>query len=116
MYFTESKQLEFFTKLQSYLGDSAQIERIKVFLCIMDAERHSETLEVNDVAERLDMCSASTSRNLSALGDWHYRQKEGSKVITLVPMLSDRRRKTIKLTPKGRELADLIDTYLPNIK
>jgi len=116
MQYTDSPQIKFFEFIQDYLGASAQVERIKVFLCIMDADRHGETLEVNDVAERLDMCSASTSRNLSALGDWHYRQKEGSKVITLVPMLSDRRRKTIKLTQKGHDLAELITTYLPNIK
>lgn len=87
------------------MGETATTTHVLVFLFVAKAAGRKEQIEVLDVAKALKLSSASTSRNLSAIGDWHWRQKPGAGLIRLVPMLSDRRRKLVQLTKAGAELA-----------
>lgn len=94
--------------LRTVMGD-CPLQQVAVFLAVAQADHYGDGAEVADIGKKCGLSSASTSRNLSALGDWHWRQKTGLKLVTLVPSMSDRRRKTVQLTHKGKALVKTLE-------
>lgn len=92
------------TVLTQDMGDKIPIQQVLTFLCVARAEEVGEELEVFEVGRRINLSSAAISRNLAAIGDWHRLQRPGLKLVTLKPMMSDRRRKIVHLTKKGRDV------------
>lgn len=88
------------------------LHQVTVLLSVALGENKPEGLEVQDVQEATGLSSASTSRNLAALGDWHRLQRPGLKLVELTPRLTDRRRKRVRLTDDGQRLiAKLRQTF-----
>ena len=104
-----SKLISAINLMRNEMSESMQVNHVAVFLCVIHAHNNQEQLEVLDVGKRCRLSSASTSRNLAALGDWHWRQKPGLGLLTLNPILSDRRRKLVTLTPRGKILAERLE-------
>lgn len=75
-----------------------------VLLTIALEEDKDGGLEVSDVSEATGLSGAATSRNLSALGEWHRLQRPGLKLVDVKPKLEDRRRKKVELTDEGHRL------------
>ncbi|MGR8025151.1 MarR family winged helix-turn-helix transcriptional regulator, partial [Burkholderia cenocepacia] len=60
---------------------------------------------MTDLQTNLGMSQASCSRNVSALSEWHRLEKPGLGLIVATPDPMERRRKIVRLTDKGEQLA-----------
>ena len=60
---------------------------------------------MTDLQTNLGMSQASCSRNVSALSEWHRLEKPGLGLIVAAPDPMERRRKIVRLTEKGEQLA-----------
>lgn len=60
---------------------------------------------MTDLQTNLGMSQASCSRNVSALSEWHRLEKPGLGLIVATPDPMERRRKIVRLTEKGEQLA-----------
>ncbi|MGA4323626.1 MarR family transcriptional regulator [Ectopseudomonas hydrolytica] len=60
---------------------------------------------MTDLQTNLAMSQASCSRNVSALSEWHRLEKPGLGLIVATPDPMERRRKIVRLTEKGEQLA-----------
>nr|WP_029766628.1 winged helix DNA-binding protein [Pseudomonas sp. P818] len=58
-----------------------------------------------DLQKNLAMTQASCSRNVAALSEWHRLEKPGHGLIVATPDPMERRRKIVRLTEKGEQLA-----------
>ena len=87
--------------LADLTDSSSTLHQLQVFLEVAAAEARGDTLEIGDIAKRVGIERPAASRDIAALGDWHYRQKTGQQLITTKIDPSDRRRKSVVLTRKG---------------
>lgn len=60
---------------------------------------------MTDLQKNLGMTQSSCSRNVSALSEWHRLEKPGHGLLVATPDPMERRRKTVRLTEKGEQLA-----------
>lgn len=60
---------------------------------------------MTDLQTNLGMTQSSCSRNVSALSEWHRLEKPGLGLIVATPDPMERRRKIVRLTDKGEQLA-----------
>lgn len=60
---------------------------------------------MTDLQKNLGMSQSSCSRNVSALSEWHRFEKPGLGLIVATPDPMERRRKIVRLTEKGEQLA-----------
>lgn len=67
-----------------------------------------EGLSIGELAERLGIAQSSASRNVAALSRWHSFGKEGHDLVEAHEDPRERRRKLIRLTPKGRALIETL--------
>lgn len=98
-----SKSREFVGKAVNELGE-IPLHTLLVFLLVAEADVKGEQREVAELGKASGLSSASISRNLAALGEWHRLQRPGLGLVELIVDLRDRRRKFTRLTPKGRTL------------
>jgi DNA-binding MarR family transcriptional regulator len=71
-----------------------------------------EGLSMGDLAQRLGIAQSSASRNIAALSKWHSFGKEGHDLVAAEEDPRERRRKIVRLTPKGRRLVAALETIL----
>lgn len=69
-------------------------------------------LPMREVERMTGMTTSSTSRNVAALGPYHSGGKEGLDLIVAFDNPENRRQKLLKLTPKGRRVAESIMRYV----
>lgn len=62
-------------------------------------------LTMQELADRTGLSQSSASRNVQALGEWHWNRKPGYRLVEAVPDPNDTRRKIMYLTPRGRDIA-----------
>lgn len=65
-----------------------------------------EGLSQRELMERLDISKASISRIISTLGEWTWRRTKGPGLLETYEDPYERRKKPVRLTSKGRKLAD----------
>lgn len=80
-----------------------------IFLAI--GESHEGLLQT-DIARKLNIPKSSVSRNCSILDSQTQKGDPGMGLITREPWHADQRIKLVKLTAKGRELFDEIQSRL----
>lgn len=69
-------------------------------------------ITMKDMAEILGISQASCSRNVAALSKWHRLNKPGHDLVEAMEDPIERRRKIVKLTPKGKRVAETLKTLL----
>lgn len=66
-----------------------------------------EGLSISEYATRTGLALSSTSRNVMALGEWHWvKPRPGLKLLDKGTDRADLTKKTVHLTPKGRKLVE----------
>lgn len=61
-------------------------------------------LTMQELSERTGLSQSSCSRNVQALGEWHWNRKPGYNLVEAVPDPHDTRRKIMFLTKRGRDI------------
>jgi DNA-binding MarR family transcriptional regulator len=79
-------------------------QTIATFLVAMDHE--GET--ISQLRDRLGMTTASASRNIAYLTDWHRLKRPGLNLLTADTDPMNRRTRRVFLTVKGRQLAKTV--------
>lgn len=63
-------------------------------------------ITMKELSEKVGISQASCSRNVSALSRVHRLNKPGMDLVVVAEDPMERRRKVVKLTPKGQRLAE----------
>ena len=84
------------------LDDSMPVQTLSVFVEIAK----SEGISVSELADKCGLAGSSASRNVAALSDWHWLKKPGLGLVQTVSDPMDMRRKTVRLTAKGKQLSE----------
>jgi DNA-binding MarR family transcriptional regulator len=79
-------------------------QTISTFLVALDHE--GET--IGEIRDRLGMTTASASRNIAYLTDWHRLKRPGLNLLVADVDPMNRRTRRVFLTVKGRQLAKVI--------
>lgn len=69
---------------------------------------------MTDLQKHLGMTQSSCSRNVSALSEWHRLEKPGLGLVAATPDPMERRRKIVRLTEKGEQLAASLTEAIMN--
>jgi DNA-binding MarR family transcriptional regulator len=93
---------------QKHFHGTVEVQTIMYFLFIASKD---EPVDVTSVATALGLTKASASRNYYRLSEG-LRGTEGLGLIHALPDMMDNRRKLLQLTPKGREVAEEITSYM----
>ena len=95
------------TEFRKLDGDiSAQV--IETFLLVAQ----KEGIMVHQIADQMDVATATASRHVATLGQWNRYRRPGMGLVELREVLSDRRYKEATLTDKGREFRDRIASLM----
>lgn len=99
------------TEFQSYINfieffrehdSEMQLQTAVLFLnVVMD-----EGVNMTELSQRVRISRASVSRNVAALSQWNRHDKPGLNLVLAKEDPSERRRKLVYLTSKGKELAE----------
>lgn len=90
------------------LNPEMQAQTLLTFCAV--ASREGE-VAMKDIERMTGMSGASTSRNIAALGPYHRKGQPGMDLVVAFENPMDRREKLLKLTPKGRRVAESIVRY-----
>jgi DNA-binding MarR family transcriptional regulator len=89
-------------QLVRLVDDSMPVQTCAVFLTVAA----NEGISINELADRCGLAGSSASRNVAALSDWHWLKKPGLGLVVIETDRMDLRKKTVRLTPKGKALID----------
>ncbi|MEQ8964530.1 MAG: winged helix DNA-binding protein [Azospirillaceae bacterium] len=78
---------------------------IQYALSFLTLARH-EGLSMRELSDRLGIAQSSASRNVAALSEWQSFRRPGHDLVRAEEDPRERRRKIVRLTAKGRALAD----------
>ena len=98
------------TLMGEALGEKTTLRHMQVFLCVAIAHNKGEEIEVSDVIQRCGLAASVTSRIISALGVWDWKQQPGKKLLASRELFSDRRRKSIELSKAGMKLVEKLES------
>lgn len=102
------KQLKDAMHLLADLTDSAApLHQAILLLEIAYADSFNEKLEIAEMGKIVNISNSAVSRNVSALGEWHRSQRPGLMLVQTTHEMSDRRRKQVTLTAKGKTVIGL---------
>lgn len=94
------KMLEEFRKLDSDMP----LQTAATFLSVAN----EEGITMKSLGERLGISQSSCSRNVAALSKHHRLNKPGHDLVYATEDPEERRRKIVKLTPKGKRVAETL--------
>ena len=92
--------LEEFRKLDSEMP----IQMAATFLMVAN----EEGITMKNLGNRLGISQSSCSRNVAALSRWHRLGNPGHDLLYAIEDPVERRRKIVKLTPKGKRVAETV--------
>lgn len=98
--------VELFRGLQNDMSS----QTITVFLIVATAP--DSTISMVDLADRLDMSQAATSRNVALLGKINRKKEPGLDLVKWELDPQDFRRKVVTLTAKGQRFAARLSKML----
>ena len=104
------KRLEQIVEALRSVDPEMQLQQVLVFLKVINAGDEGVSTEV--IRKSMDLPQSSASRAVAALSDWSYLKRPGLGLVTMKEDLMDRRSKIVKLSPKGKRLAELIKTLM----
>jgi len=78
---------------------------IQYALSFLTLARH-EGMSLRELSDRLGIAQSSASRNVAALSEWQAFRRPGHDLVRAEEDPRERRRKVVRLTAKGRTLAD----------
>lgn len=85
------------------------VHQIEVFLLIAEHDGEMPMLKLIEIS---GLPKTSISRVMNVLGRYGSVKKEGRGLVDLLEDPEDRRRKIVRLTPKGRKLVDKLKRIL----
>lgn len=94
------------------LDREMQAQTILAFLYIAERDLSGVTTTIQDVGIYLDLTSASATRNVQALGEWHRYKRPGHGLVVTVENPQRRNEKFIKLSDKGQRFINKIGGIL----
>lgn len=71
-----------------------------------------EGLSIKELMDLIGLVQSSTSRNVAALAEWQKFEKPGLGLINTTEDPKDRRKKTIELSQKGKELVTKLQAVM----
>ena len=84
---------------------------------LLKVAKHSLPLKMAEIAEELGLSQSTVSRNVAYLGDWNRHREKGHQLVEAYEDPSERRRKLVRLTPKGKRfvtsLANIVTESIP---
>lgn len=95
--------VQLFKAIEDFRGIDPEMPAQGVALFLYSAIYPGCTM--TDLQKSLGMTQSSCSRNVSALSDWHRLDKPGHGLLAATPDPMERRRKIVRLTEKGEQLA-----------
>jgi DNA-binding MarR family transcriptional regulator len=84
-----------------------QSQTIAIFLYVAihyQGKYEEEGVPMTIIASDLNLAQSSVSRNISILSQWKWSRKKGLDLVETREDPMERRRKLVKLTPKGKKL------------
>lgn len=94
------KMLEEFRKIEPDMP----LQMAATFLTVAN----EEGITMKTLGERLGISQSSCSRNIAALSKFHRLNKPGHDLVCATEDPVERRRKIVKLTPKGKRVAEAL--------
>jgi DNA-binding MarR family transcriptional regulator len=94
------------------LDKKMQVSTILALLEVAAADERGEEITVGDVERNVGMLSGTTTRNVRYWGEGHEDVRGEHRFIELVPDSADRRRRLLKLTPRGRKFVAVITSVV----
>lgn len=86
-----------------------QVSTILTLLEIALADKSGEDISVQEIEKRVGLFSGTASRNVYYWGEGHKAMQGGHEMITIAFDPNDRRRRSLRLTNKGRAfISDLV--------
>lgn len=89
----------------------AQQQAVFLYVAAREAEG-GDPPTMLELCKTMGFSQSSASRNVAALSQWHRLGKPGLDLMVAAEDPAERRRKILKLTPKGRRLADRLNRAL----
>ena len=86
-----------------------QAQTIAVFL---EVARQPEGIKMQELAEKVGISQSSVSRNVAALSHMHRVGRPGYDLVVAFEDPAERRRKIVRLTPKGKRVAKELERVL----
>ncbi|MBT1154402.1 winged helix-turn-helix transcriptional regulator [Aminobacter anthyllidis] len=86
----------------SQFDHKMQVSTILTLLEIALAERNNEEISVQDIEKRVGLQSGTASRNTYYWGEGHRENTGGHEMINIGFAPNDRRKRTLRLTNKGK--------------
>ena len=83
------------------LNPDMSVQTIMVLLTVV----MHEGCTIKEIKDRVGFSYASASRNVAALSKWHRLKRPGYDLVEATADPYELRRKLVKLTPKGKEMA-----------
>lgn len=71
-----------------------------------------EGLSIKELMDLIGLVQSSTSRNVAALAEWQKFEKPGLGLVQTTEDPKDRRKKTIELTEKGKEVLAKLNSVM----
>lgn len=97
-------------EVSKLFGTSAlNLHMVEIFLRVAQADRSKELLDSSKLARLTGVSISTVSRNIGRLGTWARNGTRGMGLISALPDNPDRRRKPLRLTPKGRQLLRMLE-------
>lgn len=79
-----------------------QVSTILTLLEIAEAEMEGATISVQDIEKKVGLLSGTSSRNVYYWGEGHKDMRGGHEMITIGFDVSDRRKRSLRMTSKGK--------------
>lgn len=90
------------------LDDDMPIQQAAVFIRVA----MMPGITMKQLAEMEGISQSSCSRNVAALSKWHRLNREGLDLVRAMEDPAERRRKIVKLTPKGQRVVETVKRLL----
>lgn len=115
MHTNELKRLKAAMQVFSQIDHKMQVGTALTLLEIADAEHNGQDISTQDLEKRIGFQSGAASRNVYYWGDGHKEMGGGGhKMITVTMNVNDRRRRDLRLTPKGHALMNRVKELVGN--
>ena len=103
---------ELLSKVAASIGASdLSLHALEILLRVAAADENGEPLDSAHLATIMNLPPSTVSRNIASLGKFH-RGRPGMRLLEANPLPTNRRRKPIRLTRKGRMVLALIGEQL----